>query len=450
MAAAPLTARGAFSSGRAEAIGKDASEVSRNLKARLDRVMRRLLMQIAIAMACDALLWFALRRTFGAAFTPFQLQIAWLIILVEVVPLLLVEWRNWLEARGAMADMWAFGELRFDQISRMLAGRHVVKADVQNSRRYIEVLHGQIGDSLAESEREVVKVIEQIGILNAQASEKRAHISQSIQSGKALTESTHQRVESNREVIAALEMQLREQNAEMHSNFERIEGLAGEVRALTSLIKVISSIAQQTSLLALNAEIEAARAGSAGRGFGVVAIEVRKLSVLSTKAATDIAAKINSTCRRVDIEMANSKLSLEQYEANTGMHNLIVGLSEMQQEFSKNGELLLGVISEVDASYAESIDRLSEALGHIQFQDVMRQRMEHVQDALVEMGEHLMELNAKPETPGWDGLLERTFQSILDAHLDQYRMASQTVTHMAVAGGGNTHIEDSRPAIELF
>ena len=125
-------------------------------------------------------------------------------------------------------------------------------------------MHGQIGDSLAESEREVMKVIEQIGILNAQASEKRAHIGHSIQSGKALTESTHQRVESNREIIAALEMQLEEQNTEMHSNFERIEGLAGEVRALTPLIKVITSIAQQTSLLALNAEIEAARAGKRG------------------------------------------------------------------------------------------------------------------------------------------------------------------------------------------
>ncbi len=450
MASASLTASRVFSSGRAEAIGINASEVSRNLKARLDRVVRRLLVQTAIGVVTNILLWVALRRMLGSAFTSFQFQVAWLIILVELVPLFLVEWRNWRAAREAMADMWAFGELRFDQISRMLAGRQAVKADVQNSARYIEVLHGQIGDSLAESEREVMKVIEQIGILNAQAGEKRTHINQSIQSGKALTESTHQRVESNREVIAALEMQVREQNAEMHCNFERIEGLAGEVRALTSLIKVISSIAQQTSLLALNAEIEAARAGSAGRGFGVVAIEVRKLSVLSTKAATDIATKINSTCRRVDIEMEKSKSSLERYEANTGMHNLIVGLSEMQREFSKNGELLLGVISEVDASYAESIDRLSEALGHIQFQDVMRQRMEHVQDALVEMGEHLIDLNAKPETPGWDGRLERTFQSILDAHLDQYHMASQTVTHLAVAGGGDAPVQETRPAIELF
>jgi len=43
------------------------------------------------------------------------------------------------------------------------------------------------------------------------------------------------------------------------------------------------------------------------------------------------------------------------------------------------------VISGVDASYQESVNRLSKALGHIQFQDVMRQRLEHVQEALREM-----------------------------------------------------------------
>jgi methyl-accepting chemotaxis protein len=449
MATATMTARTVLTHGRAAAIGNDAREVNQNLEKRLDRVVRRLLMQVGIGAVCDTLLWFALRHIFGAAFVPCQIQVAWLIVLVELVPLLLVEWGNWRSARQSIADMWAFGEMRFDQISHMLAGRGAVKADVEDSGLYIEVLHRQIGDSLAESECEVMKVIEQIGILNAQASEMRAHISQSIQSGKALTESTHQRVESNREVIAALEMQLQEQNAEMHSNFERIEGLAGEVRSLTPLIKVITSIAQQTSLLALNAEIEAARAGSAGRGFGVVAIEVRKLSVLSTQAAADIATKINSTCKRVDTEMAESKLSLEQYEANTGMHNLVTGLGEMQQEFSKNGELLLKVISEVDSSYEECINRLSEALGHIQFQDVMRQRMGHVQEALLEMSEHLQELNAKPETPGWDGRLERTFQSILDAHLGQYRMASQSLTHLAVSGG-TVAADQGRPAIELF
>jgi methyl-accepting chemotaxis protein len=202
-----------------------------------------------------------------------------------------------------------------------------------------------------------------------------------------VTESTQTRVESNKGVIAGFEMQLEAQADGFKSKFERIRGLSRDLGALTPLIKVITSIAQQTSLLALNAEIEAARAGNAGRGFAVVAFEVRKLSALSTQAAADIAAKINATCKKVDVEMYQAHASLEQHEASSAMRHLSADLGEMQSEFRKNSQLLLEVITEVDANYAESVTRLFEALGHIQFQDVMRQRMEHVQEALVEMRE---------------------------------------------------------------
>jgi methyl-accepting chemotaxis protein len=264
-----------------------------------------------------------------------------------------------------------------------------------------------------------------------------------------LTESTHARAERNKETIGALEVQLGEQMAELRCNFMRIEGLAREVQELTPLIKVITSIAQQTSLLALNAEIEAARAGSAGRGFGVVANEVRKLSVSSTRAAADIAEKINSTWKKVAVEMADAKASLDRHEKDRGMQTLLQGLGEMQREFSQNGELLLDVITGVDASYEECVRRLSTALGHIQFQDVMRQRMEHVQEALVEMCGHLELLATKPEDSNWDGKLEQTFKTLLEAHLSRYKMASQTKTHLAVAGGAGKS-DHSRPAIELF
>jgi methyl-accepting chemotaxis protein len=95
------------------------------------------------------------------------------------------------------------------------------------------------------------------------------------------------------------------------------------------------------------------------------------------------------------------------------------------------------------------VNRLSQALGHIQFQDVMRQRMEHVQEALLEMREHLLYLMRKPCDPAWDGSLDITFKAMLSDHLKKYRMASQTVTHLAISGG-DAKADDSRPAIELF
>jgi methyl-accepting chemotaxis protein len=324
--------------------------------------------------------------------------------------------------------------------------------DIHDSQPYIDVMHDQIGDSLAESESEVMKVIEQINYLNERSNRQRERIAQSIQSGKALTEATHLRAESNKQIVAALEMQMEQQTRELRGVFEHVQSMATEVRALTPLIKIITSIAQQTSLLALNAEIEAARAGTAGRGFAVVAFEVRKLSVSSTKAAADIAAKINTTCARVDRQMSEAQASLQQHESSEAMSHMVSDLSGMQKEFNKNSQLLLDVITEVDENYAENVQRLSQALGHIQFQDVMRQRMEHVQEALTEMREHLLRLTEKSADNNWDGQLDLTFNTMLANHRSKYRMASQHVTHTNVVsgGGGASEQDHTRPAIELF
>ena len=416
---------------------------------RLRPIKKRLFLQVALALLSNLLFLAFLSRIQGRAFIADWIRIVVALAVLKFVPLVIVEWWNWTMARRAVSDMWAFGQLNFEEVSRELTARKAVETDIKECKPYIDVMHEQIGDSLAESEREVVVVIEQIDTLNAKTSKQREHIARSVKSAGDLTENTQIRVENNREVIAAIATQLEAQTNEFKNNFERIRGLAGDVRALTPLIKVITSIAQQTSLLALNAEIEAARAGSAGRGFAVVANEVRKLAVLSTQAAADIAAKINATCKRVDEEMTHARASLEQHAAGSAMNHLSADLGEMQSEFCRNSRLLLEVITEVDANYAESVARLSEALGHIQFQDVMRQRMEHVQVALVEMRDHLLRLAERPDRPGWDGLFDTTFKGLLESHLSSYKMASQTITHLAVAGG-SSESDHSRPAIELF
>ena len=416
---------------------------------RLRPIKKRLFLQVALALLSNLLFLAFLSRIQGRAFIADWIRIVVALAVLKFVPLVIVEWWNWTMARRAVSDMWAFGQLNFEEVSRELAARKAVETDIKDCKPYIDVMHEQIGDSLAESEREVVVVIEQIDTLNAKTSKQREHIARSVKSAGDLTENTQIRVENNREVIAAIATQLEAQTNEFKKNFERIRGLAGDVRALTPLIKVITSIAQQTSLLALNAEIEAARAGSAGRGFAVVANEVRKLAVLSTQAAADIAAKINATCKRVDEEMTHARASLEQHAAGSAMNHLSADLGEMQSEFCRNSRLLLEVITEVDANYAESVARLSEALGHIQFQDVMRQRMEHVQVALVEMRDHLLRLAERPDRPGWDGLFDTTFKGLLESHLSSYKMASLTITHLAVAGG-SSESDHSRPAIELF
>jgi methyl-accepting chemotaxis protein len=416
---------------------------------RLNKIRKRLFREFVVRFTLVMLFWVVVSYALGPEIAPFRLRIAGLLFLFAIIPGLIYKRIAFSEARRAVSDKWAFGPLSYEDISRELAARKAVEADIRDSKPYIDVMREQIGDSLSESEREVLQVIEQISYLNERSGRQRERIAQSIQSGKTLTEKTHQRAESNKQIVAAIAMQLEQQNQELRDDFDRVQNMATEVRSLTPMIKVITSIAQQTSLLALNAEIEAARAGSAGRGFAVVAYEVRKLSVSSTKAAADIAAKINATCERVDREMAEAHASLEEHEQNDAMTTLITDLTGMQQEFDNNSKLLLEVITEVDANYAENVQRLSQALGHIQFQDVMRQRMENVRGALVDLRDHLLQLCEKPERPGWDGLFDTNFKALLEEHRGKYHMASQHVTHSHVTGG-EAGQSLSRPAIELF
>ncbi|MGD0366398.1 MAG: methyl-accepting chemotaxis protein [Acidobacteriaceae bacterium] len=414
---------------------------------RLRRVQRRLLIQVAIGLLCNVLICAVLSLVLRPVLA--LTRIAEVLGLLNFAPLLVVEWVNWTGAKHGVADLWAFGEMNLDEVSRELAVHSAIQVDIKDSQPYIDVMHEQIGGSLAESEREVTALIEQLNLLNDQSTAQMERISQSVQSGRALTEVTASRVEHNNQLIVTLEARLGEQDSEMRDNFEQIRMLANDVKALTPIIEVIANIASQTNLLALNAEIEAARAGNAGRGFAVVANEVRQLARRSTSAAADIAGKLNTTAGKVTGKMAEARKTFEERHNLDDLQKLVSELMKMQQEFTKSSELQLAVISDVEAGHQQSVERLLQAMGHIQFQDVMRQRMEHVQVALVEMRDHLLRLSEARDRPGWDGLFDTNFKALLEAHLDAYRMASQTVTHLAVAGGTSQR-DQGRPAIELF
>jgi methyl-accepting chemotaxis protein len=409
----------------------------------------RLLSGMALILILDLLFYLALSNMLGTALNPYWRETVGLLLLFSVIPLLTGQWINLLQARGGIAELevvWTPGKSERAEVDTR---REAVKAELKDSKPYIDVVHEQIGGSLVESEREVMALIEQLNLLSAQSSHQMERIAESVQGGKAFTEVTRGRVERNKQLISKLEGRLGDQESEMQGNCEQIRMLGDDVRALTPIIAVIASIAKQTSLLALNARIEAAHAGDVGRGFAVVANEVRELASRTTSAAADIAEKLNATAGKVTSKMKEAQKALDEKLVRSDLQELVSDLTQMQQDFSNSCNLQLDLISDVEAGHQDSVNRLLEAMGHIQFQDIMRQRMEHVQGALLEMREHLQHLSSCLDDPCSDGQLEVTFKAMLGGHLNKYHMASQTVTHLAVAGG-TAQSDHGRPAIELF
>ncbi|QHF43696.1 methyl-accepting chemotaxis protein [Pseudomonas sp. S35] len=180
-------------------------------------------------------------------------------------------------------------------------------------------------------------------------------VSTSEASRQATTEA-----EEGREQVAQAVSGMGSMVVEINDSTQSVADLAGQVREIGKVIDVIRGIADQTNLLALNAAIEAARAGEQGRGFAVVADEVRALAHRTQTSTVDIEKMIGAVQVGADDAVAAMNKSLTwANNTQTLAQNAGEALDRITSSVAKINErnLVIASASEEQAQVAREVDR---------------------------------------------------------------------------------------------
>ncbi|VAW84155.1 methyl-accepting chemotaxis sensory transducer [hydrothermal vent metagenome] len=254
---------------------------------------------------------------------------------------------------------------------------------------------------------------------------------------------------NNSDVVSAInnaEFSLQNVVGSLRTTQEGRTAMLNEVRTLTTytdelkkMASEVSAIASQTNLLALNAAIEAARAGEAGRGFSVVASEVRELSTLSSETGKRMAEKVGIINDSISIAFKIAEESTAEDEV--AIQRSETTIKEVVTNFTSVVDTLGQSAEEMQAESIGIQSEIENMLVSMQFQDRTSQMLAQVTVSLDELESTIQDQQKASARENQDFDTATWLQTMEEG----YAMFEQRVNH-----SGEESDAMSKPAIRMF
>jgi methyl-accepting chemotaxis protein len=276
-------------------------------------------------------------------------------------------------------------EKAFEISSRLSGASTELAAQVEQVSRGAEMQRERV-ESTASAMNEMNSTVLEVARNAGQASEQ--------------SENTRGKAESGEELVGKVVRSINNVNSVAATLQENMQELGSKAESIGGVMNVISDIADQTNLLALNAAIEAARAGEAGRGFAVVADEVRKLAEKTMSATQEVGGSITAIqqAARKNIEevgtaaksiteateLANSSGAAlkEIVDLAAANSSVVASIATAAEEQSATSEEINRAIDEINRVVGETTQGMVQSSAAVQELSQMAQELRMIMEKL--------------------------------------------------------------------
>jgi len=176
------------------------------------------------------------------------------------------------------------------------------------------------------------------------------HVSESANEASAISQNSGNLSNEGGEVITKATSEMSKIAETVRQAAQDIEKLDKHSNQVSSIVQVIKEVADQTNLLALNAAIEAARAGEQGRGFAVVADEVRKLAERTTRATEEITKMIGAMQQSAQAAVTTMEAAVDQVSGGVEM---AIQAGSAIVKIKQSSEQVVGVVNDITSALSE-------------------------------------------------------------------------------------------------